>query len=163
MTAQARASESFRRLIDDGRRVVAAGGWDGDNYQRFPAADDYFRFRTEAMNLVRRTCGPDSDHYRELKRLAEAKESATNPFYLVHCLGVLEAAQRDFDGGLLFDLRALIAADVLEISSNRRSTFWHPATTSPQRPLQVPSWRTLFGSSAKSATFQSRPRRKSTG
>jgi len=113
MTAQDRARESFRRLIDDGRQIVAAGGWDGDNYQRFPAADDYFRFRTEAMNLVRRTCGPDSDHYRELKRLAEAKESATNPFYLVHCLGVLEAAQRDFDAGLLFDLRALIAADVL--------------------------------------------------
>src|SRR2546428_8286756 len=113
MTAQDRARESFRRLIDDGRQIVAAGGWDGDNYQRFPAADDYFRFRTEAMNLVRRTCGLDSDHYRELKRLAEAKESATNPFYLVHCLGVLEAAQRDFDAGLLFDLRALIAADVL--------------------------------------------------
>jgi HEPN domain-containing protein len=113
MTAQDRASDSFRRLIADGRRVVAAGGWSGDNYQRFPAADDYFRFRTEAMNLVRRTCGSDSDHYRELKRLAEAKESATNPYYFVHCLGVLEAAHRDFDAGLLFDLRALIAADVL--------------------------------------------------
>jgi len=113
MSAQDRATDSFRRLIEEGRRIVSASGWDGDNYRRFPAANDYFRFRTEAMNLVRRTCGPDSDHYRELTRLAEAKELSTNSFYFVHCLGVLEAAQRDFDAGLLFDLRALIAADIL--------------------------------------------------
>jgi hypothetical protein len=113
MSTQDRANESFRQLIEDGRRTVSAAGWDGGNYQRFPPADAYFRFRTEAMNLVRRTCGADSDHYRELKRVAEAKELATNSFYFAHCLGVLEAAQRDFAAGLLFDLRALIAADGL--------------------------------------------------
>jgi HEPN domain len=113
VSAQQRASDSFRRLIEEGRRILSASGWDGDNYHRFPPANDYFRFRTEAMNLIRRTCGPDSDHYRELTRLAEGKETSTNSFYFVHCLGVLEAAQRDFDAGLLFDLRALIAADIL--------------------------------------------------
>ena len=59
MTAQDRATESFRRLIDEGRRIVTANGWKDNNYERFPAADDYFRFRTEAMNLVRRTCGSE--------------------------------------------------------------------------------------------------------
>ena len=109
MTAQDRASESFRRLIEEGRANRFAAGLDGDNDQRFPPANDYFCFRTEATNLVRRTCRPDSDHYRELKRLAEAKESATNPFYFVHCRGVLETAQRDFDAGLLLIWRGLLA------------------------------------------------------
>jgi len=113
MTAQDRATDGFRRLIEEGKRIVSTAGWDGDNYHRRPAANEYFRFRTEAMNLIRRACGPDSDHYRELTRLAEAEKSATNPWYFVHCLGILEAAQRDFDAGLLFDLRALIAADIL--------------------------------------------------
>ena len=82
MTAQDRASDRFRRLIEAGRRIVSAAGWDGDNYQRFCPSNDYFCFRfcfrTEAMTLVRRTCGQDSDHYRyrELQRLAEAKAEA---------------------------------------------------------------------------------------
>src|SRR5579863_2076558 len=113
MTAKVRASASFRQLIEKGRQIVSDAGWNGRQYELRPTADEYFRFRTEAMNLVRRTCGPDSDHYLELKRRAESTESATNPAYFVHCLGVLEAAQSDFDAGLLFHLRALIAADIL--------------------------------------------------
>jgi hypothetical protein len=31
----------------------------------------------------------------------------------VHCLGAVEAAKRDFEGGYLFDLRALVTAEVL--------------------------------------------------
>ena len=46
------------------------------NYQRFPALNDYYRFRTESMNLVRRSCGENSDHYRELNRIGETKETS---------------------------------------------------------------------------------------
>ena len=65
------------------------------------------------MNLVRRSCGETSDHYRELSRIAEEKETSINSAYFGHCFGVLQAAQRDFEAGLLFDVRALIAAEVL--------------------------------------------------
>jgi len=65
------------------------------------------------MNLIRRSCGASSDHYQELKRLAEGQNSATNPYYLAHCLGVVEAAHRDFEAGLLFDVRSLVAAELL--------------------------------------------------
>src|SRR5437867_2811149 len=105
-------SKRFEELIAEGRKIIAQCGWDGKNYDRHPSEDVYFRFRTEAMNLVRRSCGEDSDHYRELKRLAESKESANNSFYLIHALGVVEAAKSDFDAGLLFDIRALITAEV---------------------------------------------------
>jgi hypothetical protein len=114
MNTAGAVKEKFQNLVKEGRDIVAAEGWDGNTYQRrFPPSDVYLRFRTEAMNLVRRVCGEDSDHYRELKRLAEAKDSATNSYYLIHCLGIVEAAQRDFEGGVLFDLRSLIAADLL--------------------------------------------------
>lgn len=65
------------------------------------------------MNLVRRSCGEDSDHYQALKRISEDQKTSTNSFYFDHCFGILEAAQRAFDSGLLFNMRALISAEVL--------------------------------------------------
>lgn len=115
MSTNDRIKVSFQRLVAEGRACVQQCGWDGrqQHYQHHPATDDYYRFRTEALNLVRRACGADSDHYIELQRLAETKDSSANSYFYVNCLGVVEAAQRDFESGLLFDLRALIAADVL--------------------------------------------------
>ena len=113
MNTQEFIKQSFVKLIEEGRNILCQSGWDGNHYNRFPAENDYYRFRTESMNLVRRSCGESSDHYRELKRIAETKDTTTNSFYFVHCFGVLEAAQRDFDAGILFDMRALIAAEVL--------------------------------------------------
>ncbi len=106
-------AQSFARLIAEGRHILQQAGWDGHEYHRFPALNDYYRFRTESMNLIRRSCGEDSDHYRELKRIAEKRETSTNSYYFVHCFGVLGAAQRDFEAGMLFDMRALITAEVL--------------------------------------------------
>src|SRR5437764_10471971 len=97
------AQQSFTRLVTEGRGLL----------RNDPTDVAYTRFRTEAMNLVRRVCGQHSDHYIELKRFAEGKESAANTYFFGHCLGILEAAQRDFENGLLFDLRSLISAEVL--------------------------------------------------
>lgn len=105
--------ENFARLIREGQQILRQCGWNGSQYDEFPAQNDYYRFRTESMNLVRRSCGGDSDHYRELNRIAETKDTSTNSYYFAHCFGVLEAAQRDFEAGLLFDMRALITAEVL--------------------------------------------------
>lgn len=106
--------QSFARLINEGRQILQQAGWDGNDYHHsFPAVNDYYRFRTESMNLIRRSCGEDSDHYQEFKRIAENREMSTRPYYFVHCFGVLEAAQRDFENGVLFDVRALITAEVL--------------------------------------------------
>jgi len=106
-------SKRFEELIAEGRQVLARCGWNGYEFQtHWPPEDAYLRFRTEAMNLVRRSCGEDSDHYRELRRLAESKDSANSGIYLVHAIGMVEAAKKDFDAGLLTDMRALITAEV---------------------------------------------------
>ncbi|MGH8592507.1 MAG: hypothetical protein ACREV3_01215 [Gammaproteobacteria bacterium] len=99
--------------MKEGTEILRAAGWSGKDIDHHPGQHEYLRFRTEAMNLIRRSCGEDSDHYRELKRIAEAKESSTNAYYLMHCFGIVEAAQRDFAAGLLFDMKALIAAELL--------------------------------------------------
>ncbi|MEK0338442.1 MAG: hypothetical protein QQN41_13520, partial [Nitrosopumilus sp.] len=101
--------DSFKKLEAESKQILSDCGWDGKEYYSHPSEIDYLRFRTEAMNLIRRSCGETSDHYQQLKRLAEDKRSGTNSYYFIHCLGVLEAAHRDFDAGLLFDLRALVA------------------------------------------------------
>jgi HEPN domain-containing protein len=107
------ANPRFEDLIAEGRAVLAQCDWNGYEYKtHFPPEDAYLRFRTEAMNLVRRSCGQDSDHYRELRRLAESKDSANNGFYLIHAIGMVEAAKNDFDAGLLTDMRSLITAEV---------------------------------------------------
>ncbi len=113
MSTQDIVTQQFAKLVEEGRRILQAAGWDGREVQGHPPQHDYLRFRTEALNLVRRSCGENSDHYRELRRLAEAKDSANNAYYTMHCFGIVEAAQRDFAAGLLFDMRALIAAELL--------------------------------------------------
>jgi hypothetical protein len=102
MSIQEKISSSFKQLIQESRQL----GERGSN-------SDYLRFRAQAMNLIRRSCGASSDHYQELKRLAEDPNSSTNPYYLMHCFGVVEAAHRDFEAGLLFDVRSLVAAELL--------------------------------------------------
>ena len=113
MNPQELIKQQFQKLLEEGRRILQAVGWRGKDVDDHPPKHDYLRFRTEALNLVRRSCGENSDHYQELRRLADFKESANNAYYLMHYFGVVEAAQRDFEAGLLFDMRALIAADLL--------------------------------------------------
>lgn len=114
MATLEKINEKFERLLREGAEVQRGAGWDGDGYQKnHPDDVVYRRFRTEALNLVRIICGPQSDHYKELSRIAENESSATNSFYFKDCLGILEAAKRDFDDGMLFDLRAVVAAEVL--------------------------------------------------
>ena len=113
MTAPDLISKRFGDLITEGRKILVQHAWNGSLYPaRHPPADAYLRFRTVAMNLVRRSCGEKSDHYRELRRLADSKGSANSSFFLAHVIGVVEAAKSDFDSGLLFDMRALITAEV---------------------------------------------------
>ena len=107
-------SEIYRKLIAEGAAILEAVGWDGQEYPGdYPDDESFFQFRTEAMNLVRRSCGDRSDHYRAIQGLAADKTYGDNSFIMPRYLGVVRAAQRDFDSGLLFDIRSLIAAELL--------------------------------------------------
>lgn len=105
--------DKFKALINEGHQTNQKCGWDGRDYHSHPSDIDYRRFRTEAMNLVRRVCGENSDHYLELKRIAESTQMAANSYYYKDCLGVVEAARNDYEGGYLLDLKSIVAAELL--------------------------------------------------
>jgi hypothetical protein len=106
--------EKFKNLLIEGEKIMRFSGWDGHTFkENKPNSIDYRRFRTEAMNLIKRVCGEGSDHYQELKRLAEGERSSENSYYFKDCFGVLQAAERDFEGGYLFDMRSIISAELL--------------------------------------------------
>lgn len=105
--------EKFEKLLAEGKRVFQECGWDGRRWYRHPSDVDYLRFRTEGLNLIKRTCGEESEHYQQLRRLAEDKSTSRNSSYYHQCYGVLEAAYRDFSEDFLFDIQAMIRADLL--------------------------------------------------
>ena len=114
MTVDELIAKKFKTLLDEGKGLLQRSGWDGRDYQN--SVDDvaYMRFRTEALNLIKRACGEDSDHYEQMKTLAEDKQTALNSYYFKDCYGVLEAASRDYEGGMIFRVRAMVAAEVLD-------------------------------------------------
>ena len=56
MSIKEKISNSFSQLIKEAQRPGDRRG-----------SGEYLRFRSQAMNLIRRACGADSDHYQELK------------------------------------------------------------------------------------------------
>ncbi|MCX5772598.1 MAG: HEPN domain-containing protein [Candidatus Hydrogenedentes bacterium] len=114
MSIDERIAEKFKALLAEGKAILQRSGWNGQKYQS--SIDDvaYIRFRTEELNLIKRSCGEDSDHYQQLKTLAEDKNTALNSYYFKDCYGVLEAASRDYEGGMIFQVRAMVAAEVLD-------------------------------------------------
>lgn len=111
---QEQAISSFENLIGRGKSILSSCGWDGESFAHHrPDSGDYLRFRTEALNLVKRICGESSSHFQELYRLAESNYSLHSSHLIVHFLGVVEAAKHDLENGLLLDMRALISAELL--------------------------------------------------
>jgi hypothetical protein len=142
-------SKHFEQLIGEGKQVLDQCGWTGTKFSSTPSHDVYFRLRTQFMNLVRRSCGQDSDHYRELRRLAESKESAYNSLFFAHVLGVVEAAKSDFDSGILDDVRALLMAEVfadfVEQAEHLLAAGYHIPAASLAGAVLEDALRTLCG------------------
>lgn len=134
MNTKEKIIEHMKALLTEGQSVMKSCGWDGKNYQRHPVDTDYQRLLTQSLNITRRACGENSDHYLQLKRIAETKGSDTKSYYLKDCLGVLEAAQKDFEVGFLFDLKSLVAAELLgdfidQADFLLKGGYFHPAAS----------------------------------
>lgn len=107
-----RLKERFESLLKEGEEVLRKNGWPSRDNYRHPERVDYVRFRTEALNLIRRACGESSDHYRELRKIAGDSGTSLNSYYYRDCFAVLQAASRDYASGMLFDVRSLVAAEL---------------------------------------------------
>lgn len=67
---------------------------------------------TKALNLLQRSFGEDSIHFQKLSQLSENFREHESEFE--SCRAVFLAAKEDYEGGYLFNVRALIKAEVLD-------------------------------------------------
>ena len=91
---------------------MSNAGWNGREYNQHPEDIDFQRFKTEVMNIIKSACGAESVHYSALKRLAENPDTAMNSYYFKDYMGILQAAQHDFEGGYLFNLELNVTGEL---------------------------------------------------
>ena len=116
MPPDARIAAQFDDLLADGASILESMSWDGSRYYRGPRDEDFQSFRIRALNLIRRVCGDDSDHYRQLLGQGKNAEvyAANGYVFMPHGVGIVRAAKLDYEAGMLFDLQRLIEAEVFD-------------------------------------------------
>jgi HEPN domain len=114
MDTQEQILGEFDELDRECTAVLRQNGWDGQALMHWPSGFDYMRLRTRIANLVRRVCGESSSHCSNLVALSEEKNANDDTGKLLHYYGVLGAARKDFERGLLVDLKALVEAEILD-------------------------------------------------
>ncbi len=114
MNINKKVVKKFNKLLEEGQKILQDCGWDGKRLDDFPSELDYMRWRTEALNLLKRACGENSEHYKQLSLIAQDKDSKLRNDFFTHCYGVVEAAKNDFDDDFLTDITYLIRADLLD-------------------------------------------------
>lgn len=110
---EARFEELLKEATDELKRV----GWDGSQHaqQGHYARDSvHIHVLTAGLNLLKRVCGTDSDHYIQMKQVADHDRGSNNGYYLPRISPILQAAYEDWKGGYLFDLRSLVTAEVFD-------------------------------------------------
>jgi len=114
MEIQEKIKQKFEKLLSNGQEILRSCGYSAsEGLQQWPSNVDYLRFRSEATNLLLRVCGKQSPHYLEMINIAKDKEMSNRPLYFPMCVGILEAAYADYSEGFLFDLKALVSAEIL--------------------------------------------------
>jgi len=114
MDIRDRILKEFRELIVEAEKFLGVCGYDRRNrkFQHLPSADDYLRVQTRSLNLIFSACGEQRQHFQALLRLPDTPGAAAT-FRLPELLGILQAAEADFDRGLLLNLKALVQAEAL--------------------------------------------------
>lgn len=67
---------------------------------------------TRALNLLKRIFGEDSIHFQEFSKIFSRSVGDIDHFEA--CRAIFLSAKKDYEGGYLFNLRALAKADVLD-------------------------------------------------
>jgi hypothetical protein len=114
MDVKKKIISKFDKLIEEGRKIFQECSYGGNIWYRPPSDTDYLRWRTEALNLIKRVCGEDSAHYKQLLQIAEDDKTKNDSRYFSSCYGIVEAAKRDFDDDFLADIKYLVRADLLD-------------------------------------------------
>jgi hypothetical protein len=93
--------------------------------------DALLGWSVKAMNLIGRTCGEDSIHYKAFLAHNQTHMYSTSLSTLRTLISVFNAAREDYEGGYIVGLRSLISAEVfsseLEQARELHSSGYHSA------------------------------------
>ena len=53
MTLSDQIKKQFKTLLKEGEKTKRKYGWKGSNWNDFPPEDDYVRFKTQVLNLIK--------------------------------------------------------------------------------------------------------------
>ena len=84
----------------------------GPDYKAGVSSERFTGWATSVLNLLQRIFGEDSVHYQHFQEHYKQFHGYFSDF--VPCRGILHAAQDDYEGGYLFNTRALIKAEVFD-------------------------------------------------
>jgi hypothetical protein len=88
-------------------------------------------WRIKVKNLLAKSCGLESEHYREFVRAEKYRLKDTTYKVLLRIRPVFKAAKEDYDGGYFTSFKSLVQAEVfdnvLEQSSELLSSGYHGA------------------------------------
>ncbi len=107
----------------------------GKRYFTIPSAP-FREWATNVLNLIQRTFGEDSVHYRHFNEQYTGFDGFESGF--LNCRAVFAAAREDYEGGYLFNVRALAKAEVL---SDALSQAKEPPKCRLQGPSMYPGAR----------------------
>lgn len=107
MTLKEHILQQFAAVIEDVMTVISRGD------MPFAEIDsrDCLRVAIRSRNILRRVCGENSYHFEEFERVYGWLDQRPK-VALPRVLGILEAAYRDFNADLLYDLRDLVRAEL---------------------------------------------------
>lgn len=97
--------QKYTQLISDINSAILMSG------DEWPDTTVVTRVITEAMNLIKKTCGESSDHYIRLKEITTDKNY--HPNNATQYKGVIEAAYNDYKDGFT-NLDSFVRAEIFE-------------------------------------------------
>lgn len=71
-------------------------------------------WRIKVKNLIVKTCGEESEHYREFTKAEKGKSVSGNLFEFKALQAIFLATKEDFEGGYLSSYRAMVQAEVFD-------------------------------------------------
>ena len=92
------------------QRIFEMKSDSGEEYFKIPSPG-FHEWTTNVQNLLARTFGQDSIHYQNFSRRVHDFGGWESTFE--DCRAILKASREDYEGGYLFDVRALAKAEVL--------------------------------------------------
>lgn len=130
MSLDQKVLTKFDGLISDLNTALAPTGLLHNEYKESINGAEAQRIRTEALNVIRRIHGQNSDHYQA----ASATDVHNDYRAGVSLLGVIVAAKNDYEQGFIFNLKSLVEAEVLGDFSEQaefllRAGYFHPAAS----------------------------------